>query len=118
MELGAHVSAAGGIDKAIDRAVGIGAETIQVFASSPRAWGVQADCGTTRRCRFREKAAAAGISATFLHGSYLVNIGGAPGACGQVGVVAYQSHGCGSAVGARGGGCPYFIRAVIRGVGF
>ena len=38
MRLGAHVSTAGGPAKAFDRAVDIGAETIQIFASSPRAW--------------------------------------------------------------------------------
>ena len=38
MRLGAHVSASGGVDKAIDRAQEMGAETIQMFASSPRAW--------------------------------------------------------------------------------
>ncbi len=38
MDLGAHVSTAGGISKAVGRAQEIGAETIQIFASSPRAW--------------------------------------------------------------------------------
>lgn len=77
MHLGAHVSAAGGIDKAVDRAVDIGAETIQVFASSPRGWAFK-PIPDERAQAFREKAAAAGIASTFLHGSYLVNLGGAP----------------------------------------
>ena len=77
MHLGAHVSAAGGIDKAVDRAVGIGAEAIQVFASSPRGWAFK-PIPEERAQAFREKAAAAGIASTFLHGSYLVNLGGAP----------------------------------------
>ena len=38
MKIGAHVSAAGGLSKAVDRAELIGAEAIQIFASSPRAW--------------------------------------------------------------------------------
>ena len=38
MHIGAHVSSSGGIDKAIDRAVAIGAESVQVFTQSPRAW--------------------------------------------------------------------------------
>ena len=37
MKVGAHVSASGGPDKAIDRALEIGAEAIQMFVSSPRA---------------------------------------------------------------------------------
>lgn len=77
MDLGAHVSAAGGIDKAVDRAVKIGAETIQVFASSPRGWAFK-PIPDEKAQAFRDKAAAAGIRSTFLHGSYLVNIGGAP----------------------------------------
>ena len=38
MKIGAHVSTAGGVDKAIDRAEEIGAEAVQIFASSPRTW--------------------------------------------------------------------------------
>ena len=38
MKLGAHVSTSGGLTKAIERATNIGAEAIQIFASSPRAW--------------------------------------------------------------------------------
>lgn len=36
MQIGAHVSISGGIDKAIDRGVSIGADCIQTFASPPR----------------------------------------------------------------------------------
>ena len=36
MRLGAHVSTSGGIDKAVDRGQEIGAETIQLFVSSPQ----------------------------------------------------------------------------------
>jgi len=38
MRIGAHVSAAGGADKTIPRAVEIGAEAIQFFPSSTRSW--------------------------------------------------------------------------------
>ena len=77
MKLGAHVSSAGGASNAIDRGQEIGAETIQIFASSPRAWKfrpVKEDQATA----FHEKAAAAGGPPAFLHGSYLVNIAGGP----------------------------------------
>ena len=77
MKLGAHVSAAGGLSKAIDRAQDIGAETIQIFASSPRAWAFRP--GPDEEVpRFREKSQETGISPAFLHGSYLVNVGGTP----------------------------------------
>lgn len=77
MELGAHVSAAGGVDKAVGRAVSIGAEAIQLFASSPRGWKFR-PIPDEKSEAFKEKAAEAGIGSTFLHGSYLVNIGGKP----------------------------------------
>ena len=38
MLLGAHVSAAGGISKAIDRIEEIGGNAVQVFTQSPRMW--------------------------------------------------------------------------------
>ena len=38
MQIGAHVSSSGGIHNAIDRAVAIGADAIQVFTQSPRMW--------------------------------------------------------------------------------
>jgi deoxyribonuclease-4 len=75
MKLGAHVSAAGGLGKVIDRAQEMGAETIQIFASSPRAWAFkQPTEGDV--AAFRQKAGASGVSPVFLHGSYLVNVGG------------------------------------------
>jgi deoxyribonuclease-4 len=37
-KIGAHVSASGGVDKAIERASAIGANCVQVFSSSPRLW--------------------------------------------------------------------------------
>ena len=77
MKLGAHVSTAGGLEKAIDRAQEIGAETIQIFTSSPRGWAFK-PIPEERVLAFREKSEASGISPAFLHGIYLVNIGGTP----------------------------------------
>ena len=77
MKLGAHVSTAGGISNAIDQAQELGAETIQIFASSPRAWAFKAP-SEDEVLAFREKAEAADVSPVFFHGSYLINVGGAP----------------------------------------
>lgn len=77
MKIGAHVSTAGGVGKAIDRAVGIGAESIQIFASSPRSWAFKPP-EEQEAAAFREKAAAHGVGPVFIHGSYLVNLGGPP----------------------------------------
>ena len=38
MRIGFHISIAGSIDKAIDRAVDLGCETIQIFSRNPRGW--------------------------------------------------------------------------------
>ena len=75
MKVGAHVSASGGPDKAIDRALEIGAEAIQMFVSSPRAWRFSAPKEDSV-ISFREKVENTGLGPTFFHGSYLVNMGG------------------------------------------
>ena len=77
MKLGAHVSTAGGLGKAIDRAEDIGAETVQIFASSPRAWAFK-PIPEDQVLAFRERCEAARVGPVFLHGIYLVNVGGAP----------------------------------------
>lgn len=74
MKIGAHVSTAGGASKAIERAVAIGAEAIQIFASSPRGWAFKPISDTEAKS-FRQKSKESSISPTFIHGSYLVNIG-------------------------------------------
>jgi deoxyribonuclease-4 len=73
VQIGAHVSASGGIDKAIDRAVEIGAESVQVFTQSPRAWRpTNHDPASFER--FREKRAEAGIGGVVCHAVYLCNL--------------------------------------------
>ncbi len=74
MKVGAHVSTAGGLDKAIDRAQDMGAEAIQIFISSPRGWAFK-PVPQAMASTFREKAANAGIGPTFFHGIYLVSLG-------------------------------------------
>ena len=74
MRAGAHVSSAGGLDKAIERAVAIGAEAVQIFCSPPQGWAFKPVAPEIAQS-FREKAAASDIHPTFLHGVYLVNLG-------------------------------------------
>src|SRR3990172_5877846 len=73
MRIGAHVSAAGGIDKAIDRAQEIGAECIQIFGSGPQGWAFRPHPQASVDA-FKRKARAASIGPNFLHGVYLVNL--------------------------------------------
>ena len=77
MKLGAHVSTAGGIDKAFDRALEIGAEAFQIFATSPRAWRFR-DAPESQVEAFRARQEETGISPAFIHASYLINVGGKP----------------------------------------
>ena len=73
MQIGAHISSAGGIDKAIDRAVELGADSVQVFTQSPRAWRpTNHDPASFER--FREKRAEAGIGGVVCHALYLCNL--------------------------------------------
>ena len=114
MELGAHVSAAGGVDKAVGRAVEIGAEAIQTFAASPRVWAFK-PIADDKAAAYRGKAAEAGIKSTFLHGSYLVNIGGKPDHV-EKSVASLTNHmGAAAQIGAQG---VIFHSGSHKGVGF
>jgi deoxyribonuclease-4 len=73
VQIGAHVSSSGGIDKAIDRAVEIGADSVQVFTQSPRAWR-PTNHDPASFDRFREKRAEAGIGGVLCHAVYLCNL--------------------------------------------
>ena len=70
MLFGAHCS--GGVKKALDNAVGMGAEVVQLFVQSPRTWRFPehdpADLET-----FRSKREEAGLPA-LVHALYLVNL--------------------------------------------
>jgi deoxyribonuclease-4 len=76
MRLGAHVSTQGGLDKAIDRAQAMGAETVQIFGSAPQTWR-RRDASPEEIAAFREKAAAADVEPVFLHAVYLINLAAA-----------------------------------------
>ncbi len=73
MKIGAHVSAAGGVDKALERAEAMGAETAQIFSGAPQAW---------RRKEYRPAEVEAymarlkdsSVAPLFVHGVYLVNL--------------------------------------------
>jgi len=73
VRIGAHVSTAGGLDKAIDRAREMGAETIQIFGAAPQTWRRRA-IADEEAAAFREKATAAGIGPVFLHAIYLISL--------------------------------------------
>lgn len=71
MLFGAHCS--GGIKSALDNAVTIRADAVQLFAQSPRAWRFP-EHAEEDLARFRERRAEAGIGAVLIHALYLCNL--------------------------------------------
>jgi deoxyribonuclease-4 len=72
MLIGAHVSQAGGLEKAIERGTELGAQAIQIFNQSPRMWRptnyTDEDFGTFRAAMDNSK-----IDAVLIHAVYLIN---------------------------------------------
>ena len=73
MLFGAHVSSAGGISKAIDRAEELDCAAVQVFTQSPRVWRPTAHTEEEVE-RFRARRAEVGIESVVCHALYLVNL--------------------------------------------
>ncbi|MCW4035640.1 MAG: deoxyribonuclease IV, partial [Candidatus Bathyarchaeota archaeon] len=73
VRLGFHVSITGGIDRAVDRARGLGCDTFQIFTRNPRSWASRAlerdEVGA-----FRVKRAEAGMDPVFGHMPYVLNL--------------------------------------------
>jgi deoxyribonuclease IV len=70
---GAHVSTTGGIHTAVERGVERGAESIQIFTQSPRAWR-PTNHPKENIDRFKEARAEAGIGPVVCHALYLINL--------------------------------------------
>jgi deoxyribonuclease IV len=70
---GAHVSASGGISKAVDRIDEIGGNAVQLFTQSPRMWKPTAHADE-ELARFRERRKEAKVGAVLCHALYLVNL--------------------------------------------
>lgn len=72
MLIGAHVSTAGGLEKAIERGTEIGCEAIQIFNQSPRMWKPTAH-KPSNIAAFREEMEAGPIDSVVIHAVYLIN---------------------------------------------
>ncbi|HEU0055942.1 MAG TPA: endonuclease IV, partial [Gaiella sp.] len=66
MLYGAHVSSAGGISNAIDRAEELGCAAVQIFTQSPRMWKPTAHADEQVE-RFRARREEAGIEYVVCH---------------------------------------------------
>lgn len=89
LRIGIHTSTAGGVEMAAERAYRLGANTFQIFSSSPRQWKpyslAQSQCEAMRS--LREKY---GIGPMAIHSSYLVNLASATPEFHRKSVVAFR----------------------------
>lgn len=85
--LGAHMSIAGGLHKAVEAAAKLGMETVQLFTNSPSQWAVRPAPGSTgapawqareitaeEARKFEESLAHTGLVHPLSHASYLINL--------------------------------------------
>lgn len=73
IKIGGHVSAAGGIDLAVERTLAIGANCLQIFITSPRQWR-KTNITDEQVARFRAGVAEHQLDPVFIHGMYLANL--------------------------------------------
>jgi deoxyribonuclease-4 len=87
--IGIHTSTAGGVEMAAERAYRLGANTFQIFSSSPRQWRPyslgQVQCDALRGLRDKY-----GIGPMAVHSSYLVNLASATTEFHRKSVVAFR----------------------------
>src|ERR1044071_1338233 len=73
MRIGAHMSVAGGVSKAVDRAVVHGCAALQIFSKNANEWKAKPlDPAEVRR--FRQRIDETGITPVVSHASYLINL--------------------------------------------
>jgi deoxyribonuclease-4 len=71
--IGVHLGTAGGVSNAVERAREIGANTLQIFSSSPRMWRAP-KVDPNQAKRMRELRAKYDVGPLAIHTSYLVNV--------------------------------------------
>ncbi len=71
--IGVHLGTAGGTWTAVERAVAAGANTFQIFSSSPRMWRA-APVKPEDAAKMRELRATHNIAPVSIHASYLINL--------------------------------------------
>ena len=71
--IGVHVGTAGGCWTAVNRAVEAGANTFQIFSSSPRMWRA-ADVKPEDAAKMKDLRVEKGVGPVSIHASYLINL--------------------------------------------
>lgn len=74
LRIGAHMSVAGGVSKAVDRAVAHGCEALQIFTKNASRWRAN-PLDPAEVKRFRRRIDESGIRPVVSHASYLINLG-------------------------------------------
>ncbi len=73
MNLGAHMSISGGLDKALERGVQIGCHAVQIFSKSNNQW-IAKDIAPKEMDRFKSLKQKFARDFIFVHDSYLINL--------------------------------------------
>src|SRR5688572_1468793 len=85
--LGAHMSVAGGLPRAVDRAVAHGCEALQIFAKNASQWRGRSIPAEEAR-EFRKRVKSAQLSPVVSHASYLINLAAPHGSLRQQSIAA------------------------------
>ncbi len=72
-KIGAHMSIAGGVSRALDRGADLGLDTIQIFTKNANQWRGKPITDTERE-RFIQRRGETGIDPVVAHDSYLINL--------------------------------------------
>jgi deoxyribonuclease IV len=72
--LGCHMSIAGGLPLAVDRAVAHGCDALQIFSKSSNQWRARV-LPREEIAAFRDKVERSGVCPVVAHASYLINLG-------------------------------------------
>jgi deoxyribonuclease-4 len=73
LRIGAHQSVAGGVSKAVDRAIVHGCEALQIFSKNANRWQA-APLDRAEIRRFRRRLDESGMQPAVSHASYLINL--------------------------------------------
>jgi len=74
MPIGAHVRAGGGLVPALERGAGVGADVVQIFTQSPRAWKPAQYAPEVLEAYRVAAAVHPSVTATYCHATYLINL--------------------------------------------
>jgi len=86
---GAHMSIAGGFDKAVDRAVQVGCDAFQLFTKNSNQWRAR-PIAPEEAERFRARLGESGIRSVVAHDSYLINLASSDDALWEKSVAAFR----------------------------